>query len=68
MSHDVHELLTVAEVAILLRVSRRTVTRWLSAGVLPSTKVGGRRLIARSALQDMLSQDQPAGDEHKSNP
>jgi excisionase family DNA binding protein len=35
-----HELLTVAEVARLLRVSNDTVRRWIIGGELPAVRVG----------------------------
>ncbi len=38
-------LLTANEVVDLLRVSRRTLTRLVSEGKLPSIKVGGRRMF-----------------------
>jgi len=36
---------TVAEAAELLRVTPRTVKRWLTSGELDSRKIGGRRLV-----------------------
>ncbi|WP_152512994.1 helix-turn-helix domain-containing protein [Desulfovibrio sp. X2] len=39
------KLLTIAEVAELLRVHRATVSRLLKSGELPYCAIGGRRLV-----------------------
>ena len=52
---DLPQLLTVNEAAGLLRVSRRTLTRWIAAGVIASTRIGGRRLILADALGELLT-------------
>ena len=41
-------------VAELLDVTERTVRRWIADGTLPSVKVGGARLIARTTLEQQL--------------
>lgn len=41
-------------VAELLDVAERTVRRWIADGTLPSVKVGGARLIARTTLEQRL--------------
>ena len=46
-------------VADLLGVSVRTVRRWIADGTLPSTKVGGTRLIAGEDLERALGSDRP---------
>lgn len=43
--------LSVADVAILLRVSTKTVRRWIKAGKLPATKLGRDWRIARTDLR-----------------
>jgi excisionase family DNA binding protein len=42
------------EIAHLLGMSERTIRRWIADEVLPSTKVGGARLVARAALERLL--------------
>ncbi len=49
------EYLRAGEIARLCSVSVRTVRRWIAAETLPSVKVGGVRLVARQALQQMLT-------------
>ncbi len=39
------EFLSVREAAAVLGVGCRTVERWVAGGVIPSARVGGRRLI-----------------------
>ena len=46
--------LTVTETAELCRVDPRTVKAWISRGILPSVRIGGRRLIKRSDIEDAL--------------
>ncbi len=41
-------------VSELLDVTERTVRRWIADGTLPSVKVGGARLIARTTLEQQL--------------
>lgn len=48
------EFMTVKEVAARLRVTEVTVYRWIGEGKLASTKVGGKRLIASKAVDDMI--------------
>ena len=45
----IEEYLTVAEAAALIRVNRSTIRRWISAGMLPASRVGARRLALRRA-------------------
>jgi excisionase family DNA binding protein len=47
-------LLTVAEVADLLRLNQQTVRNWIDAGSLPSIRVGRRVRIKRSDLNRIL--------------
>lgn len=44
-SSSVAQLLTTREVAEVFRVSARTVTRWISAGLLPAVRLGKQLLI-----------------------
>jgi excisionase family DNA binding protein len=61
-----HKLLTVAETAKLLRISKPTVYRWVASGDLPSiqygqpraegeTRRGGAIRIPSSAVKELLS-------------
>jgi excisionase family DNA binding protein len=47
-------LLTVAEVAELLRLNQQTVRNWIDAGSLPAIRVGRRVRIKRSDLNRIL--------------
>ncbi len=49
------EYLRAADIARLTGMSLRTVRRWLADGVLPSTKLGGGRLVALDDLGRLLS-------------
>jgi excisionase family DNA binding protein len=48
------DVLTAGEVADLLHVPRSTVEDWARRGVIPSRKVGRRRLYLRPNLQAFL--------------
>jgi excisionase family DNA binding protein len=52
------DVMTAAEVAALMRVPRSTVEDWARRGVLPSRKVGRRRLYIRSRIEDLLLGDE----------
>lgn len=47
--------LSVAEVCALLRVTSKTVRRWIAGGELPATKIGRDWRIARSDLRAFLA-------------
>ena len=49
--------MTAAEVAALLRVPRSTVEDWARRGIIPSKKVGRRRLYIRSRIEALLLDD-----------
>jgi excisionase family DNA binding protein len=49
------DLLTVEEVAELVRVHPETVRRWTRSGRLPSVRVGLRRLVRRTDLDELLT-------------
>jgi excisionase family DNA binding protein len=48
------DVLTASEVAALLRVPRSTVEDWARRGVIPSRKVGRRRLYLRQQIEALL--------------
>jgi len=51
------DVMTAAEVAVLLRVPRSTVEDWARRGIVPSRKVGRRRLYIRSRIEALLLGD-----------
>lgn len=51
------DVMTAAEVADLLHVSRSTVEDWARRGIVPSKKVGRRRLYIRSKIEALLLED-----------
>jgi excisionase family DNA binding protein len=53
-SNSTDELLTIAEVAAYLKLSRRTAWRWCKSGDLPAIKVGHQWRIARSDLEKFI--------------
>lgn len=52
--NQVDELLTIAEVALFLKLSRRTAWRWCKNGALPAVKVGHQWRVARSDLENFV--------------
>jgi excisionase family DNA binding protein len=51
------ELLTPSEVAQMLRVNPKTVTRWAKTGKLPAIKtIGGHRRFRRSDVERAVEQ------------
>lgn len=44
------------EAAAFLGVSRRTVERWVASGEIPSTTIGGVRMIPRRSLIERLNE------------
>lgn len=48
-------LLTVEEAAELLRLGRTTTYELVMRGLIPSVKIGRRRLVVRSGLSDFVS-------------
>jgi excisionase family DNA binding protein len=44
-------------VAELLGVSERTIRRWIAEGTLPSTRIGGSRLVAKADLERLITSD-----------
>ena len=53
-ARKIDELLTIAEVAGYLKLSRRTAWRWCKSGRLPAAKVGHQWRIARSDLENLV--------------
>jgi excisionase family DNA binding protein len=51
---------SVRTAAEMISVSPRTVENYIRAKILPSRKVGKRRLITVRALQNFLRSDQPS--------
>jgi excisionase family DNA binding protein len=51
------DVMTAAEVAALLRVPRSTAEDWARRGVIPSKKVGRRRIYIRSRAEALLLED-----------
>jgi excisionase family DNA binding protein len=51
------DVMTAAEVAALLRVPRSTVEDWARRGIVPSRKVGRRRLYIRARIEALLLGD-----------
>ena len=48
------QFLTVAEVAVMMRVSKMTVYRLVHAGELPAARVGRSFRVPRQAVRDYL--------------
>ena len=48
------ELLTIAEVAAYLKLSRRTAWRWCKSGRLPAVKIGHQWRISQSDLEAFI--------------
>jgi excisionase family DNA binding protein len=55
-------MLTATEVAALLRVPKSTVEDWARRGVIPSRKVGRRRLYLRPSIECLLLDERPESD------
>ncbi|MGA2321788.1 MAG: helix-turn-helix domain-containing protein [Solirubrobacteraceae bacterium] len=51
------DVLTASEVADLLHVPRSTIEDWARRGVIPSRKVGRRRLYLRPSIETLLLDD-----------
>ena len=48
------DYLRASDIARLTGVSIRTVRRWIADEIIPSTKLGGARLVARADLERRL--------------
>ena len=51
---DATKILTIKEVACLLRVHRATVSRLIGAGALPHLAIGSRKLVLEKDLLSFL--------------
>ena len=51
---SVDGLLTIAEVAAYLKLSRRTAWRWCKSGRLPALKIGHQWRVTRTDLEDFI--------------
>lgn len=49
------ELLTVPEVAFLLRIHVKTCYRWVGEGLIPSVKVGRTIRVRRADIEHLLA-------------
>ena len=56
ISTETDGLLTIAEVAACLKLSRRTAWRWCKSGHLPAFKVGHQWRVAQSDLERYIQQ------------
>lgn len=52
--HDLPVYIRIQDIAEQMSVSRRTVNRWVSAGILPSITIGGVRLFKRNDLENLV--------------
>jgi excisionase family DNA binding protein len=51
------DVMTAVEVAALMRVPKSTIEDWARRGIVPSRKVGRRRLYIRSRIEALLLDD-----------
>jgi excisionase family DNA binding protein len=54
------QLLTVAEIATILRMNQQTIRNWIDAGTLPAIRIGRRVRIRRADFNALVSAH-PAG-------
>ena len=54
-------LYSITETAGLLSVTPRSIKKYIEDGILPSVKLGGRRLIPRDGLMEMISKKTTMG-------
>lgn len=47
-------LLTIPEVATILRVSEKTIRRWISTEVMPAAKLGAQWRVRSRDVQDFI--------------
>jgi excisionase family DNA binding protein len=48
--------ISVARLAVVLDVPAPTIRGWLARGVLPSVRIGGRRLVLVEAVEGLLQE------------
>ena len=54
-SEPERETLDLPELAARLGVSRSSIYRWADAGIIPTIRLGRRRLVPRAVVDDLLS-------------
>jgi len=54
------DVMTGREVAILLHAPVSTVEDWARRNIIPSVKIGRRRLYIRQSIEDVLTGGRPA--------
>jgi DNA-binding transcriptional MerR regulator len=52
----VEKMMTRIEVIEIFRISLMTLAKWTKKGIVPSTKIGGRRLYLASDIKKLLNQ------------
>ncbi|MGC1178700.1 MAG: helix-turn-helix domain-containing protein [Methyloceanibacter sp.] len=52
---DAAEYLRATDIARITGMSLRTAQRWIADEIIPSTKLGGARLVAKAELGRLLS-------------
>jgi excisionase family DNA binding protein len=59
------DVMTVGEVADVMRVPKSTVEDWARRGIVPSRKIGRRRLYIRSRIEALLLGDDAENGVHE---
>lgn len=62
---DEVKVYTLAEVAAILKVTRRTLYNYVKAGTLPAVKIGKSWRVSEEALKSFISTGAPAEEESK---
>ena len=60
---DGREYLRARDIAEITGVSLRTVRRWIADEIIPSTRLGGARLVAKAELERLFSPTSETNDE-----
>jgi len=60
---DGPEYLRAGDIAELTGVSVRTARRWIADEIVPSTKLGGARLVAKADLERLLGSSRVGGED-----
>jgi excisionase family DNA binding protein len=55
------DILKIEDVAAYLQVSRRSVFRWMRAGLLPAVRIGGVTRVRRGDLESFIAAHVAAG-------
>ena len=64
---DGTEYLRAGDIAQLTGMSLRTIRRWIADEIVPSTKLGGARLVAKAELGRLLSPPPTSTEEDTQN-